>query len=79
MGTERSFVTRCSHSFTRRSTTIVPGVVLVIVGTIFLLGSLGVIDQGVRELWPLIPIEVGLLIIYRRAGRAVRGRRDQTP
>jgi hypothetical protein len=54
-------------------------VVLVIVGTIFLLGSLGVIDQGVRELWPLIPIEVGLLIIYRRAGRAVRGRRDQTP
>ena len=48
------------------------GVILVIIGSIFLLESLGITDQGIRELWPLILIGLGLLIIYERVRRAVR-------
>ena len=50
------------------------GIVLIIIGAIFLLESLGITDQGIRELWPLILIGVGLLILYERARRALRRR-----
>ena len=43
------------------------GVVLVVIGSIFMLESLGIIDYGLRELWPLVLIALGLLIIYERA------------
>jgi hypothetical protein len=43
------------------------GVVLVVIGSIFLLESLGLIDYGLRQLWPLVLIALGLLIIYERA------------
>ena len=50
------------------------GVVLVIIGTIFLLESLGVTDVGIRELWPLTLIGLGLVILYDRARRSYRRR-----
>ena len=50
------------------------GVVLVIIGTIFLLESLGVTDVGIRELWPLILIGLGLVILYERARGWYRSR-----
>jgi hypothetical protein len=43
------------------------GLVLIIIGLIFLAESLGVTDAGIRQLWPLILIGVGLLILYERA------------
>jgi hypothetical protein len=43
------------------------GVVLVVIGSIFLLESLGLIEYGLRQLWPLVLIALGLLIIYERA------------
>ncbi len=47
------------------------GVMLVIVGTILLLSSLDVIDDvTVGELWPLLLIGFGLVIIHDRARRA---------
>jgi hypothetical protein len=45
------------------------GVVLIIIGGIFLLESLGITDVGIRQLWPLILIGIGLVIIYERARR----------
>ena len=51
------------------------GVVLVIVGLIFLAESLGITDAGIRELWPLILIGVGAVILYERLRRAYRRRR----
>ena len=45
------------------------GVVLIIIGGIFLLESVGVTDVGIRQLWPLILIGVGLVIVYERARR----------
>ena len=50
------------------------GVILVIIGAIFLLEALEVTEYGIRELWPLILIGLGLLIIYERARRAWRRR-----
>lgn len=50
------------------------GLVLVIIGVIFLLESLGITDAGIRELWPLILIGLGLLILYERARRWRRSR-----
>lgn len=50
------------------------GVVLVIVGLIFLAESLGITDAGIRELWPLILIGIGLVILYERVRRAYRRR-----
>jgi len=50
------------------------GVVLVVIGAIFLLESLGVIDAGISELWPVILIAVGLVIVYERMRRSLRGR-----
>jgi hypothetical protein len=52
------------------------GVMLVIVGTILLLSSLDVIDDvTVGELWPLLLIGFGLVIIHDRTRRAWRRRR----
>lgn len=50
------------------------GVVLIIVGAIFLLESLGISDVGIRELWPLILIGIGLVILYERVRRSLRRR-----
>lgn len=43
------------------------GLVLIIIGAIFLLESLGITTLGFRELWPLVLIALGGLIIYQRA------------
>lgn len=48
------------------------GVVLVVIGAIFLLESLGVMDVGINELWPVILIAVGLVIVYERMRRYYR-------
>jgi hypothetical protein len=50
------------------------GVVLVVIGMIFLLESLGVIDAGLAELWPVILIAVGIVIVYERLRRYYRRR-----
>lgn len=50
------------------------GVVLVVIGAIFLLESIGIIDVGFAELWPTILIAVGLVIVYERIRRLRRGR-----
>jgi hypothetical protein len=50
------------------------GLVLVIIGVIFLLESLGITDVGIRQLWPLILIGLGLLILYERARHWRRSR-----
>ncbi len=50
------------------------GIVLVIVGLIFLAESLGVTEAGIRELWPLILIGVGAVILYERLRRVYRRR-----
>lgn len=50
------------------------GLVLVIIGVIFLLESLGITQVGIRELWPLILIGLGLLVLYERARRWRRSR-----
>ena len=50
------------------------GVVLVVVGAIFLLESLGFTHLGFHELWPLTLIAVGLLIVYERFRRRYRKR-----
>ena len=51
------------------------GVVLVIVGLIFLAESLGITEAGIRELWPLLLIGIGAVILYERVRRAYRRRR----
>ncbi len=51
------------------------GVMLVILGALFLLNSLGVIPGlGFRELWPVILIAGGITIIYDRVRRSWRRR-----
>ncbi len=50
------------------------GVVLVIVGAIFLMESVGIIDAGLAELWPVILIALGLVILYERMRRYYRRR-----
>lgn len=50
------------------------GVVLVVIGAIFLLESTGVIDAGFAQLWPAILIAVGLVILYERFRRYRRRR-----
>jgi hypothetical protein len=50
------------------------GLVLIIIGLIFLAESLGITDAGIRELWPLVLIGLGLLIVYERARRWHRTR-----
>ena len=51
------------------------GVMLVVIGVLFLLDSLGVIEGvGFRELWPTIVIAVGIAIVYDRVRRSWRRR-----
>ncbi len=50
------------------------GVVLVVIGAIFLLESVGITDAGLDELWPAILIAVGLVIVYERMRRYYRRR-----
>lgn len=50
------------------------GIVLVVIGFIFLLDSLGITTLGFRELWPVALITAGLMILYERARRRYRRR-----
>jgi len=50
------------------------GIVLIIIGAIILLESLGITQAGWNELWPLTLIGVGLVIIYERIRRSMRRR-----
>lgn len=50
------------------------GVLLIVLGAILLLESLGVTEAGIREWWPLLLIGVGAQILYERARRAWRRR-----
>lgn len=51
------------------------GVMLVTIGTLFLLNSLGVVQGvGFHELWPAILIAIGIVIIYDRVRRSWRRR-----
>jgi uncharacterized sodium:solute symporter family permease YidK len=52
------------------------GVLLVLVGVVLLLDSLGVIEGvGFGELWPLLLIAIGATIVYERVRRSWRRRR----
>lgn len=52
------------------------GVLLVLIGTLFLLDSLGLVEGvGFQEFWPLLLIAVGVAIIYDRIRRSWRKRR----
>lgn len=54
---------------------MIVGATLVIVGVILLLDSLGVIEGvSLGELWPVIPIAIGVAIIYGRVRRSWRRR-----
>lgn len=50
------------------------GAVLIVVGLILLLESLGVTEAGIREWWPLMLIGSGLVILYERVRRRLRRR-----
>ena len=51
------------------------GVMLVVLGVLFLLNSLGIIPGvSFRELWPVILIAGGITIIYDRIRRSWRRR-----
>ena len=50
------------------------GIVLVVVGFIFLLDSLGITTLGFRQLWPVAVIAAGFVILYERARRRYRRR-----
>jgi hypothetical protein len=51
------------------------GIILIIIGAIFLLDSLGVIDDvSFGELWPILLIALGVMIVYDRLRRAWRRR-----
>jgi hypothetical protein len=54
---------------------MVLGILLIAVGAVLLLDSLGLIgDVGFAELWPLILIAIGLSIVYDRVRRTWRRR-----
>ena len=50
------------------------GVLLMLVGMVILLESLGVTQAGLREWWPLLLIGLGLLILFERLRRQLRRR-----
>ncbi|MDA0269858.1 MAG: DUF5668 domain-containing protein [Chloroflexi bacterium] len=51
------------------------GVLLVLIGALFLLDSLDIIEGiGFGELWPVILIAIGVAIIYDRVRRSWRRR-----
>jgi predicted membrane protein len=43
------------------------GISLVVLGLFFLLGSFGIIRMTFRELWPILPIGLGALMLWRAA------------
>ena len=47
------------------------GILLIIVGAIFLLESLGVLNAGLDQLWPVLVIAVGLLVLSDRIRRGL--------
>lgn len=51
------------------------GVILVVLGVILLLESLGITQASFREWWPAILIAVGAAILYERVRRAWRRRK----
>jgi uncharacterized sodium:solute symporter family permease YidK len=69
-------VTSGSKSRPDWSLTIVAlGILLVLIGLLLLLDSLGLIeDVGFGELWPLILVAIGVAIIYERVRRSWRRR-----
>ncbi len=51
------------------------GIMLIIIGAVFLLDSLDIIDDvSIAELWPILLIGLGIVIIYDRLRRAWRRR-----
>jgi len=51
------------------------GLLLIVIGGLLLLDSLNLIEGiGIRELWPVILIAIGVAIIYDRARRVWRKR-----
>ncbi len=55
-----------------RSNGIIPGIVLVIIGTIFLLDHLGIIRaDNLWKFWPLILVGVGLLKVFKPSERVM--------
>ncbi len=50
------------------------GILLIILGSIFLLNSLGITDAGFSELWPVLLISAGAMLVYDRLRRAWRRR-----
>ncbi len=54
---------------------LIGGLVTLGVGTIFLLSNLDIIPD-IREMWPLIPITVGIALII---GAFVRGSKSEKP
>ena len=52
---------------------MIVGVTLVVVGIVLLLDSLGVLDGvDIGQLWPVVPIALGIAIIYDRVRRSWR-------
>ncbi|HEY4979763.1 MAG TPA: DUF5668 domain-containing protein [Candidatus Acidoferrum sp.] len=55
-----------------RSNGIIPGIVLVVIGTIFLLDHLGILRaETLWKFWPLILVVVGLLKVFNPSERVV--------
>lgn len=50
------------------------GIVLIVLGVVLLLESLGITEAGIREWWPLLLIGIGAAILYERVRRAFRRR-----
>lgn len=42
------------------------GVLLIVLGLILLLESLGITEAGIREWWPLLLVGLGAQILYHR-------------
>ena len=56
----------------RGSNGIIPGIILVAVGTIFLLDHLGIVQaEALWKFWPLILIAIGLIKIFHDSQRLV--------
>lgn len=51
------------------------GVLLIALGVVLLLESLGITHASVSEWWPAILIAVGAAILYERVRRALRRRK----
>ena len=67
-------------SWEDREGSLIGGLLLVGIGTFFLLNQLKIIDVGIDKLWPvvLIIIGIGLIVGHFRGPRSTRGR-EKTP